>query len=189
MAWLQRQLSGTRAKVAHGDLAGADADLSRMRARLAATDDLRHGQRTALEARIAALEAAVARAQDRAKDVKKEHGTPGAGPAVTPGPRSTETSEPSNTKTPDPQNSKANQPQNTKAPEPGNTTEATAGSTETTPGPASIQAPQPKNTKKATSQQTKEATPPVGPGAASTEVEQPSSADSHGSAKAERPTR
>ena len=29
MAWLQRQLAGTRAKVAHGDLAGADADLSR----------------------------------------------------------------------------------------------------------------------------------------------------------------
>ncbi len=84
MAWLQRQLAGTRAKVAQGDLAGAGADLSAMRARLAGTEGLSHGQRTSLEARIAALEAALARASV-AQQHGKGNGRPAADPTATPG--------------------------------------------------------------------------------------------------------
>jgi hypothetical protein len=196
VAWLQRQLAGTRARVAHGDLAGADADLATMRARLAATDDLSKGQRTALEARIAAVEAALARAQDRATDDTKQHGSSGNGPAVTPGPSSTKPAEPQNTKTPEPQSTRANQPQNTKSPEPQNTKshqpqntkQATPETTEA-PDPESTTAAQPQSTKKATPQNTKKATPLISTTAASTDAEQSSAADSHGSAKAERPAR
>ncbi len=146
MAWLQRQLTGTRAKVAHGDLTGAATDLTRLRDRLEATDGLSHGRRTALEARITALEAALARAQDRAEagttnGESKEHGNTGSGPAVTPGPNSTKTTQPQSTKTPEPQNTKVHQPQNTKAHQPQNTK---------TPDPQSTRVHQPQNTKKAT---------------------------------------
>ena len=192
MAWLQRQLAGTRAKVAHGDLAGAEADLAKMRAHLAAADDLNPGQRTALGARITALQAALTRAQDSAKD-DKVHRTPGSGstgPAVTPVPKSTKTPEPQNTRTNQPQNTKAPEPQQTRAVRPEPTKKATREST-AAPEPASTRAPESRNTRTATPQNTKKATPRVTTSGASTDgdAEQESEADSNGPAKAERPAR
>ena len=152
VAWLQRQLAGTRAKVAHGDLAGAGADLTAMRAELAGTEGLSHGQRTALEARIAALETALARAAV-AQQQGKGNSRPAADPSNPRGatshepqedgvgqldstgtaqPDKTKAAQPDKTKAAQPDKTKAAQPQNTKAPQPQNTT-----------------APQPQNTKTA----------------------------------------
>jgi hypothetical protein len=126
VAKLNHHLVGTRAQIAHGDLAGARTTLTALRSELAAAD-LTDGQRHALEVRIASLEAALARATAIA--------TPGQqqGPkAVPPGsthepttkahqPGSTKTPEPNNTKTSEPGSTKAPEPNNTKAPVPNNT--------------------------------------------------------------------
>ena len=61
VARLQHLLTGTRARIAHGDLDGARADLATLRAQLGSSS-LNAGQRRSLEARIAALEAAIERA-------------------------------------------------------------------------------------------------------------------------------
>ena len=73
VAALNHALRGTRAQIAHGDLAAAHTRLDALKARLSSMTGLSHGERAALEARIAALEAALARAEakslsDRAAD-------------------------------------------------------------------------------------------------------------------------
>ena len=62
IAHLNAGLRGTRAKIAHGDLAGAQSDLDRLKERLAGAD-LTSSERAGIEARIAALEKALARAK------------------------------------------------------------------------------------------------------------------------------
>jgi hypothetical protein len=83
VAALNHALRGTRAQIAHGDLAAAHTRLAALTARLSSMTGLSHGERAALEARIAALEAALARAEAK---------SPSDGPAD-PG-RSSEGSQP-----------------------------------------------------------------------------------------------
>jgi hypothetical protein len=64
IAHLNAGLRGTRAKIAHGDLAGAQADLDRLKERLAGVSDLTAGERATIEARIAAIEKALAKANE-----------------------------------------------------------------------------------------------------------------------------
>ena len=205
VAWLQRQLAGTRAKVAHGDLAGAGADLTAMRAALAGTDGLSHGQRTALEARISALESALARAAVTQQQ-GKGNSRPAADPSSTPGPQGatshephgggvgqpdstgtaqpdkTKAAQPQNTKAPQPQNTKAPQPQNTQVPQPQNTKEAEPAPTVTpdprTPGPQTTRA-HPQTTRTAQPQNTKIADSQLSPAAQPPGTEQPGNGSSY----------
>jgi hypothetical protein len=140
VAKLNHHLVGTRAQIAHGDLAGARTTLTALRSELAAAD-LTDGQRHALEARIASLEAALARATATAAAGQQQ------GPkAVPPGstheptskahqPTSTKTPEPNNTRTSEPGSTKEPEPNDTKAPEPNNT-KARGGTAATTAAPS-----------------------------------------------------
>jgi hypothetical protein len=195
VAWLQRQLAGTRAKVAHGDLAGATADLSAMRDRLAGTKDLSHGQRTSLEARIAALEAALARAA-----VAQQHGkgnaSPVTDPSTTPGPQGATSHEPQgggvgqpdSTKTPEPQNTKKAEPAPTQttelpAPDPQNT-KAHPQATRT-PGPQNTKA-HPRASRPARPQSTKKAEPQVSTTASPVVTERPGNGNGNANGQAKR---
>jgi hypothetical protein len=139
VAKMNHTLVGTRAQIAHGDLAGAHATLAALRLNLASMTDLTTGQRHAIEARIAALEAALGRATSQAAGHEKQQksGTKGSHNAV---PNDTKTSEPNNTKTPEPNNTKTPEPNNTKSPEPANTEAPASGGTHTA---------EPQNTKTA----------------------------------------
>ena len=130
VAKMNHSLVGTRAQIAHGDLAGAQATLAALRLDLASMTDLTTGQRNAIEARIATLEAALGRATSQAATHEKQQksGTKGSHTAV---PNNTMTPEPNNTKTPEPNNTKSPEPNNTKSPEPANTEAPAAGGTHT----------------------------------------------------------
>lgn len=136
VASMNHSLVGIRAQIAHGDLAGAQATLAGLRADLASMTDLTKGERAAVEARIAALEAALGRATSRAAahETQQKSGTNGTHPA-----------EPNNTRTSEPNNTKITEPHNTKTPHPESTN---------TPGPNSIKTPEPNNTKIPESQAT-----------------------------------
>jgi outer membrane biosynthesis protein TonB len=130
VAKMNHTLVGTRAQIAHGDLAGAHAALAALRLNLASMTDLTTGQRHAIEARIAALEAALGRAtsQASAHDKQQKSGTKGSHNAV---PNDSKTPEPNNTKTPEPNNTKSPEPANTEAPAPGGTHTAEPQNTKT----------------------------------------------------------
>ena len=130
VAKMNHTLVGTRAQIAHGDLAGAHATLAALRLNLASMTDLTTGQRHAIEARIAALEAALGRATTKASAHEKlqKSGTKGSHTAV---PNDTKTSEPNNTKTPEPNNTKSPEPANTEAPASGGTHTAEPQNTRT----------------------------------------------------------
>ena len=141
VATMNHKLVGTRAQIAHGDLAGAEATLAGLRLDLATMTDLTTGERSAIEARIAALEAAIGRAngQTAAHDQQPKSGTKASHTAV-----------PNNTRTPEPQNTKAPEPAATKTPEPASTK---------TPAPANTGAPGSGGTHTAEPQNTQTATP------------------------------
>jgi hypothetical protein len=139
VATMNHKLAGTRAQVAHGDLAGAEATLAGLRLDLASMTDLTTGERSAIAARIAALEAAIGRAngQTAAHDQQPKSGTKASHTAVpnntrTPAPQSTKTPEPGATKTPEPAGTKTPAPANTGAPGSGGTHTAEPQNTKTT---------------------------------------------------------
>jgi hypothetical protein len=131
VAKLNHRLVGTRAQIAHGDVAGAQATLAALRLDLASMTDLTSAQRDAIEARIATLEAALGRATARAEAREKQQksGTEGSHTAV---PNNTKTSEPNNTKTSEPNNTKSPEPANTEAPASGGTHTAVPQNTKPT---------------------------------------------------------
>jgi hypothetical protein len=138
VATMNHKLAGTRAQIAHGDLAGAEATLAGLRLDLAAMTDLTTGERSAIAARIAALEAAIGRAkgQTAAHDQQPKSGTKASHTAVphdtqTPEPQNTRTREPAATKTPEPANTKTAAPANTGAPGSGGTHTAEPQNTQT----------------------------------------------------------
>ena len=138
IAAMNHKLAGTRAQIAHGDLAGAQATLAALRADLATMTDLTTGERSAIEARIAALEAALGRATSQADAHEKQQksgirGTHTAAP-------NTQTQQPNNTKTPEPNSTKNPEPKPTNTPEPANTGPQGSGGTHTA---------EPQNTKSA----------------------------------------
>jgi hypothetical protein len=141
VATMNHKLVGTRAQIAHGDLAGAEATLAGLRLDLATMTDLTTGERGAIAARIAALEAAIGRAngQAAAQDQQPKSGAKASHTAV-----------PNNTRTPEPQNTKAPEPAATKTPEPASTK---------TPAPANTGAPGSGGTHTAEPQNTQTATP------------------------------
>jgi hypothetical protein len=122
VAKMNHTLVGTRAQIAHGDLAGAQATLAALRLDLASITDLTTAQRHAIEARIASLEAALGRAtaQAAAHEKQQKSGTEGS-----------HTAAPNNTKTPEPNNSKTPEPKATKTAEPANAGTQGSGSTHT----------------------------------------------------------
>jgi hypothetical protein len=130
VATMNHKLAGTRAQIAHGDLAGAEATLAGLRLDLAAMTDLTTGERSAIAARIAALEAAIGRAngQTAAHDQQPESGTKASHTAV---PHDTQTPEPQNTRTPEPAATKTPEPANTKTAAPANTGAPGSGGTHT----------------------------------------------------------
>ena len=99
VATMNHKLAGTRAQIAHGDLAGAEATLAGLRLDLASMTDLTTGERSAIEARIAALEAAIGRAngQTAAHDQQPKSGTKASHTAA---PNNTKAQQPSSTKSP-----------------------------------------------------------------------------------------
>ncbi len=133
VAKMNHKLVGTRAQIAHGDVAGAQATLAALRLDLASMTDLTTGQRHAIEARIAALEAAIGRATAHEKQQNSTTKRHTAVPQNTKAqqPNNTKTSEPSNTKTPDPNNTKSPEPNNTDTPEPADTAAPGSGGTHT----------------------------------------------------------
>jgi hypothetical protein len=138
VATMNHKLVGTRAQIAHGDLAGAEATLAGLRLDLASMTDLTTGERSAIEARIAALEAAIGRAngQTAAHDQQPKSGTHAAHTVVPNNakahlPSSTKTPEPQNTKTPEPSPTKTPEPNNTKTPDPADTGLQGSGGTHT----------------------------------------------------------
>jgi hypothetical protein len=137
VAKMNHKLVGTRAQIAHGDVAGAQATLAGLRQDLAAMTDLTPGELHAIEARIAALEAALGRATGRAEahETQQKSGTKSMHPAV---PQNTKAQQPSNTKTPEPNDTKTPEPNNTKTPEPADTA---------TPGSGGTHTAEPQNTK------------------------------------------
>jgi hypothetical protein len=149
VATMNHKLVGARAQIAHGDLAGAQATLDGLRLDLASMTGLTTGERHAIEARIAALQAALGRAtgQAVAHDKQPKSGTKPAHTAV---PNNTKAQQPSSTKTPQPQNSKTPEPNTTKTVEPNNTK---------TPEPASTGAPAAGGTHTPTPQNTRTSTP------------------------------
>ena len=130
VATMNHKLAGTRAQIAHGDLAGAEATLAGLRLDLASMTDLTTGERRAIEARIAALEAAIGRAsgQTAAHDQQPKSGTKASHTAV---PNNTKAHEPRSTKTPEPNPTKTPEPNNTKTPAPANTDAPAVGGTHT----------------------------------------------------------
>jgi hypothetical protein len=131
VATMNHKMAGTRAQIAHGDLAGAEATLAGLRLDLASMTDLTTGERSAIAARIAALEAAIGRAngQIAAHDKQPKSGARASHTAV---PNNTKAQQPSSTKTPEPNATKTPEPNATKTPEPNNTK---------TPAPANTGAP------------------------------------------------
>jgi hypothetical protein len=129
VAQMNHTLVGTRAQIAHGDLAGAQATLAGLRSDLASMTDLTPRERSAIEARIAALEAALGRATGRAEaHEKQQSGTKGTHTAV---PNNTKAQQPSSTKTPEPNSTTTSEPKPTKTPEPANTGIQGSGGTHT----------------------------------------------------------
>lgn len=156
VASLNHKLVGTRAQIAHGDLAGAQATLAGLRLDLASMTDLSPGERSAIEARIAALEAALGRAlgQTAAHDKQPKSG-----------PEASHTAVPSNTKAQQPQKTRTTEPDATKTPEP-NATKTPEPKPTTTPEPADTGAPAPGGTHTAQPQGTPQSTrtgPPTDP--------------------------
>ena len=125
VAKMNHKLVGTRAQIAHGDVAGAQATLAGLRLDLASMTNLTTGQRHAIEARIAALEAAIGRATGQANE-KQQNSTTRRHTAV---PQNTKTSEPNNPRVGD--STKSPEPNNTKTPEPANTAAPGSGGTHT----------------------------------------------------------
>jgi hypothetical protein len=132
VAKMNHKLVGTRAQIAHGDVAGAQATLAALRLELASMTDLTAGQHNAIEARIASLEAALGRATAKAEAHEKQQksGTKGSHTAV---PNNTKTSEPNNTKAPESNATKTPEPANTAAPGSEGTHTAEPQSTRTKP--------------------------------------------------------
>jgi hypothetical protein len=130
VATMNHKLAGTRAQIAHGDLAGAQAALAGLRLDLASMSDLTSAERSAIEARIAALEAALGRAtgQAAAHEKQQKSGTRGTHTAV---PNNTKTPQPHATKTSEPQATKTPEPKTTKTPAPANTGPQGSGGTHT----------------------------------------------------------
>jgi hypothetical protein len=126
VAAMNHHLAGTRAQIAHGDLAGAEATLAGLRADLASMTDLTTGERSTLEARIAALEAALGQAEGNEKQQKS--GPKGSHTAV---PNNTKAQQPSNTKTSEPNATKTSEPKPTTTQEPANTGAEGSGGTHT----------------------------------------------------------
>jgi hypothetical protein len=149
VAAMNHRLVGTRAQIAHGDLAGAQTALAALRADLATMTDLTTGERSAIEARINALQAALGRATSQADAHEKQQksGVRGTHTAV---PNNTKAQQPTSTKTPQPQNSKTPEPNTTKTVEPNNTK---------TPDPASTGAPAAGGTHTPTPQNTRTGKP------------------------------
>lgn len=93
VASLNHLLNGMEARLQHGEVAGVQGDLGRLRLLLQGIPDLTKGERTAIEARIAALEASLAResakADARATHQKDKATTGGkhSAPARTPAPQ------------------------------------------------------------------------------------------------------
>jgi hypothetical protein len=118
-AALRHRLAGTRALIAHGDLGSAQDQLAATRAWLATATGLTYGQRRSLEARIAELEASLARAGVR-RDALVARGHSGStthGSSGVAGSSGTKTSEPNHSGTTGSDHSKANpQPANTAGP-------------------------------------------------------------------------
>jgi hypothetical protein len=137
VAKMNHKLVGTRAQIAHGDVAGAQATLAALRLDLASLTDLTAGQRSAIEARIASLEAALGRATAKAEVHEKQQksGTDGSHTAV---PNNTRTSESNNTKAPEPNATKTPEPANTEAPASGGTHTAEPQSTRTKPTDSAV---------------------------------------------------
>jgi hypothetical protein len=137
VAKMNHKLVGTRAQIAHGDVAGAQATLAALRLDLASMTHLTAGQRSAIEARIASLEAALGRATAKAEAQEKqqESGTNGSHTAV---PNNTRTPEPANTNTPEPANTKTPEPANTVAPGTESTHTAEPQSTRTKPTDSAV---------------------------------------------------
>jgi hypothetical protein len=119
VATMNHKLAGTRAQIAHGDLAGAEATLAGLRLDLASMTDLTTVERSAIEARIAALEAAIGRAngQPAAHDQQPKSATKASHTAV---PDHTK-AQPSSTKTPEPKTTRTPEPKETTTPAPANT--------------------------------------------------------------------
>jgi hypothetical protein len=149
VAAMNHRLVGTRAQIAHGDLAGAQTALAALRADLATMTDLTTGERSAIEARINALQAALGRATSQA-DAHEKQQKSGVRGTHTAGPNNTKAQQPTSTKTPQPQNSKTPEPNTTKTVEPNNTK---------TPDPASTGAPAAGGTHTPTPQNTRTGKP------------------------------
>jgi hypothetical protein len=149
VATMNHKRVGARAQIAHGDLAGAQTALAALRADLATMTDLTTGERSAIEARINALQAALGRATSQADAHEKQQksGVRGTHTAV---PNNTKAQQPSSTKTPQPQNTKTPEPNATKTVEPNNTK---------TPDPASTGAPAAGGTHTPTPQNTRTGKP------------------------------
>jgi hypothetical protein len=130
VATVNHHLVGTRAQIAHGDLAGAQATLAGLRADLASMIDLSPRERSAIEARIASLQAALDRATSQAATHEKQQksGTKATHAAE---PNNTKTSQPSDTQTAEPNNTRTSEPKATKTPEPANTGAEGSGGNET----------------------------------------------------------
>jgi hypothetical protein len=109
VAALNRHLAGTRARIAHGDLAGAQATLAGLRHDLASMTDLTSGERAVLEARIAALEASLGGATAKSGKQPKA-GSGSSHPAV---PNSTRTAEPKAARTTEPKAASTSEPKAT----------------------------------------------------------------------------
>jgi hypothetical protein len=90
--------------------------------------DLTTVERSAIEARIAALEAAIGRAKGRTA-AHDQQPKSGAGASHTAVPNNTKAHLLSSTKTPEPQNTKTPEPTATKTPEPNNTKTPAPGTT------------------------------------------------------------
>jgi hypothetical protein len=130
VAAMNHKLVGTRAQIAHGDLAGAQATLAGLRLDLASMTGLTTGERGAIEARIAALEAALARATGRPVAPDKQPKSPPKA-SHTAVPNNTKTQQPASTKAPTPHATKTPEPKPTKTPEPADTATRGTGGTHT----------------------------------------------------------
>jgi hypothetical protein len=130
VAKMNHHLVGTRAQIAHGDLAGAQATLAGLRLDLASMADLSPRERSAIEARIASLQAALDRAtsQGATHEKQQKSGTKATHAAE---PNNAKTSEPSDTQTAEPNNTRTSEPQATKTPEPADTGAGGSGGTQT----------------------------------------------------------
>ena len=157
VARLQHMLTGTRARIAHGDLDGARADLAALRAQLASAP-LSAGQRRSLAVRLAALETALGRAAKHAAppDGHGNHdggATPGPGEAAPGRGGGADPSPGGGTGSKRPKHEKATHPKASRTAQPG------AGG----PGSPSAADPSPDPTSRASTRTTTTPTPETAP--------------------------